>query len=253
MQQHLNRLAQQAAPPDAGTSATARARATRQIAAALRVIAIGCRGRVAGMCRVRRILQQLAQTVGVQPHFLCDSRQQQFLIDTGRYPGQQRSRQRHVARTAVGMRHIGLLAQLCNQIFRERQRAAQAGFKCGAAFAANHGIGIFAVRQKQKAQFAPFARFRQGVLQRSPGGGATGAITVKCEHDFTYQAKRPAQLLRRGRGAQCRRRVGQARLVESHHIHIAFHQQEPVQSGARQANFVQPVELMPFMKELGFR
>ena len=151
------------------------------------------------------------------------------------------------------MAEVGLFAQLRRQVFGQRQGVGEPRLEGGVALAADEAVGILALRQKQKPQFAAVAQIRQRVLQRAPGGSAPGAIAVECEHHFAHQPEYPLEMLRRRCRAQRGDRVGDAELMQPHDVHVAFDDDEAPQSRARETNFVQAVEFLALVKQLGFR
>ena len=208
-------------------------------------------GRRAGLAPRR--FQQLPQTVSRQAHQFRQPLHQQLEIHTGRNGVQQRSCQRDQARLAVGVRQVDLLAQMRQQIFRQRLRAGEPLFKARATLLAHQRIGILAVGQEQEADLAAFARFGQHILQRAPCRATPGAIAVEAEHQFIDQLEGAPQMFGRGGGAERGHRVLHAGLVESHHVHIAFDDQQAFQLDARQPHFVQAVEFASLMEQFGFR
>ena len=107
--------------------------------------------------------------------------------------------------------------------------------------------------QEQEARFLAVRQHRQRVLQRAPGGLASGAVAVEAED---HQVGQPEQLLRvdrRRRRAERRHRVVDAVLRERHDVHVAFDDQHPAGVADRVARKIEAVELSSLREERRFR
>src|SRR4029077_1122285 len=107
---------------------------------------------------------------------------------------------------------------------------------------ADQRIRVFTLRKKQESNLASFACLRQNLLQRAPGRGTSGVITVETEHHLAHQSKCAAQMLGGGCGSQRGHCVGEASLMQSHGVHVALDHQKAFECSSREARLIEAVE-----------
>ena len=110
------------------------------------------------------------------------------------------------------------------------------------AFIAHNGVGVLALGQKQKAGLAPVFHRRESRLQCAKRRFATGLVAVKAEHDFWDVAEQAFQMRLAGRRAEGGDRVGDAKLGERNHIHVAFDHDNTLEAALGLAGLIKAVK-----------
>src|SRR6185312_17013682 len=131
----------------------------------------------------------------------------------------------------------------------ERQCRLEALLEGLAAFRSHESVRVVPLGKKEEADLASLTRLRQGVLQRAPRGGTAGTVAVESKHHLAHQAKDAAEMLGRGRRTECRNRIGDARLMQTNRVHVAFDNQQTFQVGTGMPGLVEPVELAPLVEK----
>ena len=147
------------------------------------------------------------------------------------------------------MADIDFGQQVLHQVFGQWQCIGIACFECCSAFFAYQRVGVFAIGQEQKAQFATGLCLGQGVVERTPSRSTTSAIAIEAKDDFASDTKCALEMFGSGGRAQRGHRIGDTRLMQAHYVHIALDHQQTADGGAALTNFIQAVQLAAFVKQ----
>ncbi len=93
----------------------------------------------------------------------------------------------------------------------------------------------------------------EGIIQRAPGGFTTGVVTVVATDYLGGGAKQGVDMVAGRCSTQRRHRIVDVVLTECHHIHVAFHHQDPAWILVCLLHLVETEQLPPFMEDGGLR
>ncbi len=135
----------------------------------------------------------------------------------------------------------------------ERLGFIEQGFEALLADLAYQRVGIFAIGQEHELQLAAILQMREGIIQRAPGGFTTGVVTIVAADDLGGGAKQGVDMVAGRCSTQRRHRIVDVVLTECHHIHVAFHHQDPAWILVCLLHLVETEQLPPFMEDGGLR
>src|SRR5580692_11265316 len=150
------------------------------------------------------------------------------------------------------MLEIHLLDQLTHEVFGQGYRALEVLLEPLRTLRRYQRVGVVARRQEHELELAPIARERQRILERAPGSLKACAVTVEAKDELAREAKNLVQVLLGGGGAERRYRVSDAGLMQAHHVHVAFDDEQPLEVRARLSRLVDAIELAAFVKQRRF-
>ena len=122
-----------------------------------------------------------------------------------------------------------------------------------ASLVSHDRIRVLTLRQKQKARLAPVFHGRQGALECSECRPAPGLVTVEAENDLRHMSKQAFKVRLAGGRAQCGHGIGNAKLGQRDYVHVAFYNDNTVETALCFAGLIEAIELSGFLKHRGFR
>jgi hypothetical protein len=162
---------------------------------------------------------------------------------------QQRARELGKPGPTVDAREIGTRNELADEELRDRHGPGNARLECLRAFLADQRVGVVALRQEQEPELPAVTRVLERVLERAPGSGPSCRVAVETEHELARDAEQAIEVFGRGRRAERRDRPGDAGLREADHVHVAFHDQQPLDFPQRLPRLVEPVQLPALVEQ----
>ena len=125
--------------------------------------------------------------------------------------------------------------------FAEWQRFGHTGSKAVLAMLPDVTVRVMFSRQKQKFDSSYIGGKGQGRAKRLLRRPASGAVTVKAEHNRIGEAEQLLHMLSGTSRAQRSHCVGKAHLRQRHHVHIPFRDQYVAVFAQGRARFKQAV------------
>ncbi|MNH08149.1 hypothetical protein D3C79_675570 [compost metagenome] len=135
----------------------------------------------------------------------------------------------------------------------ERLSLIQQGLEALLTDLAHQGVRILSIRQEHELEFAPVLQMREGIIQCPPGRLTTGFVTVVAADHLGRGAKQGVDMVAGGSGAQRSHRIVDVVLAERHHVHIAFHHQDPARILVCLLHLVEAKQFSSLVEDGGLR
>ena len=186
-------------------------------------------------------------------HFTGEAVQQEFVIDARRHPRKQRSRELRELRAAVDARQVRRATSCVTRNSEIGSASAMRASKASAPSAPTSVSGSSPSGRNRNRSWRPSRACSSAILERAPGGVAARVVAVEAEDELARHAEEAIQVLGRRRRAERRDGVRNARLRETHDVHVAFDDQQPLDLPERLSRLVESVELAPLVEERRLR